>query len=254
MTLASTPSTTARSQIEQKLDLIVGPAFAVLLAVIGGAVWLYSDLDQTTLSILSPDKLQKQIIDTIILGFASSAIVVLVAIPIGIAVTRKGAPRLKSFLVNSLGLAQAIPAYGLIVIFFSWMGSGIVTVIFALATFSLLPVLRNTIVGLEQVDRAVIEAGRGMGYTRRQILFRIELPLAIPVIIAGIRTAVVINIGMAALAFIVGGGGLGETINSGLKLNRGPAILIGAVLVAILALVIDFLGSLAQRYFRPKGV
>jgi osmoprotectant transport system permease protein len=117
-----------------------------------------------------------------------------------------------------------------------------------------LPVLRNTIVGLEQVDRAVIEAGRGMGYTRRQILLRIELPLAVPVIIAGIRTAVVINIGMAALAFIVGGGGLGETINSGLKLNRSPAILIGAVLVAILALVIDFLGSLAQRYLRPKGV
>ena len=108
--------------------------------------------------------------------------------------------------------------------------------------------------GLEQVDQAVIEAGRGMGYTKRQVLFEIELPLAVPVIIAGIRTAIVINIGMAALAFLVGGGGLGETINSGLKLDRNPAILIGAVLVAILALVFDFLGALAQRYLKPKGM
>jgi len=253
VTIASPPAV-KRSNLSERLDLIVGPVFAVILGLVGFAVWLYSDFDQTTQSILAPAKLQTQLLQTILLGFASSALVVVVAIPVGIAVTRKGAPRLKSALVNTLGLAQAIPAYGLIVIFFSWMGSGITTVVFALATFSLLPVLRNTIVGLEQVDRAVIEAGRGMGYTRRQILFQIELPLAVPVIIAGIRTAVVINIGMAALAFIVGGGGLGETINSGLKLNRSPAILVGAVLVAILALVIDFLGAVAQRYLKPRGI
>jgi osmoprotectant transport system permease protein len=232
----------------------VAPIFAVILAVIGGAVWLYSDIDDTTLAILAPEKIQNQMIQTLVLGFSSSALVILIAIPIGIAVTRKGLPRLKGFLVDTLGLAQALPAYGLIVLFFSWFGAGIGTVIIALATFSLLPVLRNTIVGLEQVDHAVIEAGRGMGYTRRQVLFQIELPLAVPVIIAGIRTAIVINIGMAALAFLIGGGGLGETINSGLKLDRNPAILIGAVLVAILALVFDFLSAVAQRYLKPKGM
>jgi osmoprotectant transport system permease protein len=253
MTLVTHPKG-QRESLADKLDIIVTPVFAVLLAVIGLAVWFYSDIDDTTRSILAPEKIQGQLIDTIILGFASSALVVLIAIPIGIAVTRKGLPRVKTFLVDTLGLAQALPAYGLIVIFFSFMGSGIVTVIFALATFSLLPVLRNTIVGLEQVDQAVIEAGRGMGYTKRQVLFQIELPLAVPIIIAGIRTAIVINIGMAALAFLVGGGGLGETINSGLKLNRNPAILIGAVMVAILALVFDFLSALAQRYLKPKGM
>ena len=232
----------------------MAPIFAVILAVIGGAVWLYSDIDDTTLAILAPEKIQNQMIQTLVLGFSSSALVILIAIPIGIAVTRKGLPRLKGFLVDTLGLAQALPAYGLIVLFFSWFGAGIGTVIIALATFSLLPVLRNTIVGLEQVDHAVIEAGRGMGYTRRQVLFQIELPLAVPVIIAGIRTAIVINIGMAALAFLIGGGGLGETINSGLKLDRNPAILIGAVLVAILALVFDFLSAVAQRYLKPKGM
>ncbi len=253
MTLASLPRA-ERSSLAERLDLIVAPIFAIILAVIGGAVWLYSDVDDTTRAILAPEKLQAQLAQTLVLGFSSSALVIVVAIPIGIAVTRKGLPRLKNFLVNTLGLAQALPAYGLIVLFFSFFGAGIGTVIVALATFSLLPVLRNTIVGLEQVDNAVIEAGRGMGFTRRQVLFEIELPLAVPVIVAGIRTAIVINIGMAALAFLIGGGGLGETINSGLKLDRNPAILVGAVLVAILALVFDFLSAVAQRYLKPKGM
>lgn len=243
-----------KTKLAEGLDLVVSPVFAVVLALIGLAVWFYSDMDSTTLSILSPDKLRNQLVQTIVLGFASSALVVVIAVPVGILVTRKGLPKLKNFLVEALGLGQALPAYGLIVIFFTWFGSGITTVILALATFSLLPVLRNTIVGLEQVDRAVIEAGRGMGYTRRQVLFEIELPLAVPVIIAGVRTAIVINIGMAALAFLVGGGGLGETINSGLKLDRNPAILIGSVLVAILALIFDFLSALAQRFLKPKGL
>lgn len=253
MTMVSSPQV-ARSTLAARLDLIVSPVFAVILAIIGGAVWLYSDIDDTTRAILAPEKLQKQLWETLVLGFASSALVIVIAIPIGIAVTRRGLPRLKSFLVDTLGLAQALPAYGLIVLFFSWFGAGIGTVILALATFSLLPVLRNTIVGLEQVDQAVIEAGRGMGYTKRQVLFEIELPLAVPIIIAGIRTAIVINIGMAALAFLIGGGGLGETINSGLKLDRSPAILIGAVMVAILALIFDFLTAVAQRYLKPKGM
>jgi osmoprotectant transport system permease protein len=249
-----TPNLNNRSPLSERLDLIVSPIFAVILAVVGGAVWLYSDIDSTTAAILAPDKLQRQLYETILLGFSSSFLVVVIAIPLGVLVTRKGFPRLKNFLVDTLGLAQALPAYGLIVIFFSFMGAGITTVIFALATFSLLPVLRNTIVGLEQVDKSVIDAGRGMGYTARQILLKIELPLSVEVIIAGIRTAIVINVGMSALAFLVGGGGLGETINSGLKLDRAPAILIGAVLVAILALVFDFLSALAMKYLKPKGL
>ena len=248
------PNLRNRTPLSERLDLIISPLFAVALAIIGGVVWLYSDLDDTTISILAPEKLQRQLVETITLGLASSLLVIAIAIPLGILVTRKGFPRLKNFLVDTLGLAQALPAYGLIVIFFSFMGAGITTVILALATFSLLPVLRNTIVGLEQVDKAVIDAGRGMGYTTRQILMKIELPLSVEVIIAGIRTAIVINVGMSALAFLVGGGGLGETINSGLKLDRAPAILIGAVLVAILALLFDFISALAQKYLKPKGL
>lgn len=243
-----------RTPLAERLDLIVTPVFALLLLLLGATVWLYSDMDNTTLDILRPDRLLRQAQQTIILGLASSALVVTIAIPIGIIVSRRGFPRIKNFLVDSLGLAQALPAYGLIVIFFTWLGAGLATVVYALALFSLLPVLRNTIVGLEQVDKSVIEAGRGMGYTKLQVLLKIELPLAIPVIIAGVRTAIVINIGMAALAFLIGGGGLGETINSGLKLNRPAAIFLGAVMVAILAIIFDFLSALAQRFLKPKGL
>ena len=225
---AIAPTLRQKTPLSERLDLIVTPVFAALLALLGVVVWLYSDVDEVTREILAPEKILRQINQTLTLGFLSSLLVVVIAVPIGIIVSRRGFPRLKNFLVDFLGLAQALPAYGLIVIFFTFMGTGITTVVYALALFSLLPVLRNTIVGLEQVDKSVIDAGRGMGY--------------------------VINIGMAALAFLVGGGGIGETINSGLKLNRAPAIFIGAVMVAILAMVFDFLSALAQKYLKPKGI
>ena len=236
------------------LDLVVTPALFLILAVLLFVVWNYSEFDQTTTNILEPSKLLRQLNEQLYVAFWSTVLVVVVAVPIGILVTREGAPKIKNTLVSILGLGQALPAYGLIVLFFVWLGQGATTVIIALATFALLPVLRNTIVGLEQVDKSVIEAGKGMGMTAFQRLRRIELPLSVPVIMAGIRTATVINVGMAALAFLIGGGGLGQTINAGLKLNRPTAIFVGAVLVALVALAFDFLGGLAQRYLRPKGV
>lgn len=242
------------SWTSEQLDLIVTPVLALGLALLLATVWIYSDFDETTTRILEPSELVRQTYQQLYLAFFSTLLVILVAVPIGILVTRDAAPRIKDGLVSVLGLGQAVPAYGLIVLFFVWLGSGPTTVIVALATFALLPVLRNTIVGLEQVDRSVIEAGKGMGMTGRQSLTRIELPLAVPVIVAGIRTAAVINVGMATLAFLIGGGGLGETINAGLKLNRPTAIFVGAALVALIALLFDFLGGLAQRYLRPKGV
>jgi ABC-type proline/glycine betaine transport systems, permease component len=211
---------TTRRWRADSLDLIVTPALFLILATLLIVVWNYSDFDQTTTNILEPAKLWRQFQEQLFVAFWSTVLVVVIAVPIGILVTRENVPKIKDTLVSILGLGQALPAYGLIVLFFVWLGQGAVTVIIALATFALLPVLRNTIVGLEQVDKAVIEAGKGMGMTGVQRLAKIEMPLSVPVILAGIRTATVINVGMAALAFLIGGGGLGETINAGLKLNR----------------------------------
>jgi len=253
---ATTPvdSSWLLERIRGNVELYITPVFFAILATAAGAMWVYSDFDFQTNDILEPSKLVSQTREHIILTFWSTLIVLLIAIPLGILLTRR---RFRKFSGPILGVAnggQAIPAYGLLVLFAAWLNPDVMTAIVALTVFSMLPVLRNTMVGLDQVDKSVIEAGRGMGLSKMQVLRQVELPLAVPVILAGIRIALVINVGTAALAFLIGAGGLGETINSGLKLRRDTAVFIGGTLVAMLALVIDFMAALIERYLRPKGV
>lgn len=259
MTTSAAPVTTGRTTtamdvFRDRIGLIITPAMFSLLAVSTIIVWTYSNFDRTTADILEPEKLINQFRSHINVTFWSTLLVILIAIPLGIFLTRPAYRRFAGPVLSVANSGQAIPAYGLIIIFFTWLGRGAVTAVMALTVFAILPVLRNTMVGLDQVDKATIEAARGMGMSKRQTLLRIELPLSVPVILAGVRTALVINVGMAALVFLIGAGGLGETINSGLKLQRNTAIFIGAALVAMLALVIDFLAALAERYLRPKGI
>jgi osmoprotectant transport system permease protein len=199
-------------------------------------------------------KLWPQTVELLTIAFAATAVVVLVAVPLGIVLTRPSMRKVAPYVLTVANSGQALPAYGLLILFLILMGQGTSTVVWALALYALLPVLRNTMVGLDQVDRSTIEAGRGMGMTKRQALTGIELPLAVPVIIAGVRTATIINIGMATLAFLIGGGGLGITINSGLKLQQNEVLIVGAVMVAIVALTFDWLGALAERYLKPRGL
>jgi osmoprotectant transport system permease protein len=199
-------------------------------------------------------KLWPQTVEQVTIAVWSTVIVVLIAVPAGIALTRPALRRYGPAVLSIANAGQALPAYGLLVIFLVMLGQGLTTVIWALVLFALLPVLRNTMVGLDGVDKSTIEAGRGMGMTKMRALLRIELPLAVPVIIAGVRTAMVINIGMATLAVLIGGGGLGITIYSGLKLQQDPVLLVGAGLVAIIALSFDWLGAVAERYLRPRGI
>lgn len=199
-------------------------------------------------------KLWPQTVQHLRIAFWSTAFVIAIAIPIGIVLTRPAFRRIGPYIVAVANSGQALPAYGLLILFLGLSGQGTATVISALVVYAILPVLRNTMVGLDNVDRAVIEAGRGMGMTRVQVLTRIELPLAVPVILAGVRVAMILNIGMATLAFLIGGGGLGVTINSGLKLQQDPVLIVGGVLVAIVALTFDWVGAVAERYLRPKGL
>ncbi|MCB2223687.1 MAG: ABC transporter permease [Actinobacteria bacterium] len=236
------------------IGLVITPVMALILLGTMLWVWNTADIDQTTRNILEGSKLRGQFQEHLFMAAWSTVFVIGIAVPLGILLTR---PRFKRFATPVLTFAssgQAIPAYGLLILFFTWIGTGPWTSIYAFTLYAILPVLRNTIVGLEQVDDAVIEAGRGMGMTKLEALRKIELPLSVPVILAGIRTALVINIGMAALAVFIGGGGLGETINSGLKLRRDVATFMGAGIVAMLALVVDWLAALAERYLRPRGV
>jgi osmoprotectant transport system permease protein len=237
------------------LGLIVMP---IVLAAAAGGLWWHidrSDKDQQTASALQWDtKLYPQLRDHITLSLWSTLWVLLIAVPLGILLTRPRFARLGAPILSAASAGQAVPAYGLFVIMLSWLGRGPRTAILALVVFTVLPVLRNTMVGLEQVARSVVEAGRGMGMTKVQALRRIELPLAVPIILAGVRTALVINVGMASLAFLIGGGGLGITINSGLKLSRDLVLFSGAAMAALLALTIDWLAAVVERVLRPRGL
>ena len=233
------------------------------IAALAGLLYLYydslgltsGDAPRQMTSALSWDgKLRPQMVEHLEIAFWSTLIVVLVAIPLGIALTRPALRRFAPAILTVANSGQALPAYGLLVLFLILMGQGQFTVIVALALYALLPVLRNTMVGLDAVERSILEAGRGMGMTRLQVLGRIEMPLAVPVIIAGVRTAMILNIGMATLAFLIGGGGLGITINSGLKLNQNDVLIVGGWLVALVALTFDWVGAVAERYLRPRGL
>ena len=235
-------------------ELAMNPAFAVLLISGLLVVWVYGEYDATTADILRGSRLWRQAGQHLVVTFWSTLLVLLIAIPLGVALTRPALRRFAGPVLTVATSGQAIPAYGLIILFYVLMGTGTTSAVVALATFAVLPVLRNTMVGLDQVDSAIIEAGRGMGLSRWRALVQIELPLAVPVILAGVRTALVINVGMASLVFLIGAGGLGETINSGLKLQRDTAIFVGGALVALLALIVDFAAGLLERFLRPKGL
>jgi osmoprotectant transport system permease protein len=133
-------------------------------------------------------------------------------------------------------------------------GIGTKTAVAALFLYSLLPIIRNTFTGIQDVDKSIIEAARGMGMTDRQILFRVELPLAMNVIMAGIRTSTVINVGTATLAAFIGAGGLGDFIFLGISRNIDALVLLGAFPAALLALLFDFILGKLERWTTPRGL
>jgi osmoprotectant transport system permease protein len=168
-----------------------------------------------------------------------------------------------NFFARELSLAIAsvfltIPSLALFTIFIPLVGLGFAPSFIALFLYSLLPILRNTITGLDGIDRSVVEAAEGMGLTRRQVLFTIELPLAWPVILAGIRVSSMLVVGIAAIATLVAGGGLGDFIKNGLARlplpNSLEAIWTGTILCLILALVIDLILQGMKRATISKGI
>ncbi|HEX7064148.1 MAG TPA: ABC transporter permease, partial [Bacillales bacterium] len=148
---------------------------------------------------------------------------------------------------------QTIPNLAVLSLMMGILGLGFKTAAFALFIYSLLPIFRNTVAGIDSVDHHLIDAAKGMGMKPHQILFRIELPNALYSIMAGVRTAVVLNIGAAALAFMIGAGGLGAWIFTGITTFDNGLLLSGAVPVTLLALLVDYLLRLLESFVVPKG-
>jgi osmoprotectant transport system permease protein len=183
---------------------------------------------------------------------ATMLLAVAIGVPLGILVARK--PWLSKPILGSANVAETIPSLALLgfLLPVPWLGDRADRVaITALTLYALLPIIRNTAAGITGVEPAVREAARGMGLTSRQILFQVELPLSISTVLAGVRVATVLTIGVATIAAAVGAGGLGEFIFRGLAMVNNQLILAGAIPAALLALTADFFLSVLERRLRP---
>jgi osmoprotectant transport system permease protein len=183
----------------------------------------------------------------------STLFATLIGIPLGIVIAHW--PRLNKPVLASANIIQTIPSLALFgfLLPVPWLGARSDRLaILALTLYALLPIIRNTYTGIRGVDPAITEAGRGMGLTESQLLFQVELPLAVSVILSGVRTAVVISVGLATIAAAIGAGGLGEFIFRGLAMVDNRVILAGAVPAALLALLADFGVGWLERRLQPR--
>jgi osmoprotectant transport system permease protein len=233
--------------------------FYMPLALTGVCVALYLWIHSLQLDSIERRSLNAAVIGQLLwqqiaITVVSAILVVAIAVPLGILLTRSSAQRLTTPIISVVNIGQAVPSIGVLVLIAIFYGLGFWPAVAAFVLYSILPVLRNTMVGLEQIDPAYIEAGRGMGLSSAAVLLRVELPLAIPVMLAGIRTALVILVGTATLATFVGAGGLGQLIVTGNNLGRTSILLTGSILSAVLALSVDWLAGVAEELLRPKGL
>lgn len=234
---------------------LFGIPVLVAVVMIGWLIWrLNADLDSVVMRTMNWSSMGAFLWQHIKLTIVGTVLVMVVAIPLGIALTR---PRLRRFSAPVVAFAnggQAAPSIGLLVLLAMWLGFGFWTAILALGIYAILPVLQNTITGLNGVDHTLTEAGRGMGMSAAAVLLRIEIPLAVPVIMSGVRTALVLMVGTASLATFINAGGLGIYITTGVNLFRNELLITGAILIAALALMIDWVGRVLEYAVRPKGM
>ncbi|MFE9400226.1 ABC transporter permease [Streptomyces sp. NPDC006530] len=218
-------------------------------------VWItHVDLDSIAKNSLDNGNVQLRLWQHVKLTAISTFWVLIIAIPLGIALTRRGVSRAAPLVTAVANIGQATPAIGLLALLVIWLGIGPGTAIVGMVIYAVLPVLSNTVAGLRAIDPQLVEASRGIGMSALGTLGKVELPLAVPLILAGVRTALVLNVGTATLATFGGGGGLGDLITSGIQTQRMPVLVLGSILTVALALLVDWLASLAEVALTPRGL
>ena len=199
------------------------------------------------------DRAPQHINEHLVLVSIVLAVAISIALPIGILLTREKYKKLSGPVMTVLNAGQTIPPLAVIAMFLPVWGLGFKSALYALVIYGLLPIARNTIAGLAGVNPEVKEAARGMGMSGVKVFLQVELPLALPVILAGVRTSTVLTVSTATLAGLVGAGGLGRLIIAGLTMNYPEFILVGAGLGALMAIFFDRLMNVVERFFGPPG-
>lgn len=236
----------------RRLALVPGLVVAALLVT-----WLWfrnAHLDSIAQNSLTGGNVTLRLQQHLQLTVVSTFFVLIIAIPLGVLLTRQKLRKATPVAVAVANLGQAVPSLGLLVLLVFWLGIGARTAIIGIVIYAVLPVLANTIAGLRAIDPGTIEAARGIGMSPLGVLGRVELPLAVPLILAGVRNALVLNVGTAALATFVGGGGLGDLISAGITNQRMPVLLLGSLLTVAVALLVDWLAGVVELLLRPRGL
>lgn len=196
----------------------------------------------------------KALLEHILIVLITVTIAIIISVPLGVFLTRPKFTKFGLFALNILNILQAIPGLAIIALALPVLGLGMKPAVLALLFQSLLPIVRNTIAGLLGVNSNVKEAASGMGMSQHKILLEVELPLALPIILSGIRTATVYVVSMGTLASLIGAGGLGNLIMGGLSLFRPEYLIVGAGLGAIMAVLLDRLLSYLEFRITPPGM
>lgn len=235
------------------LNLAGAGRLLVLVAVFLAGVWSQSSGVIDDFIFYLPD-VHYLAVQHLWLTVMSAGLAILVAIPLGIWLSRPSMARVAESMMQVLNVGTTIPTLAVLALSMSFLGIGTVPAVFGLFVATLLPIARNTYTGLKGVDPALKEVAAGIGMSPTQRLLRVELPNALYVIFAGIRTALAINIGTVPLAFLIGAGGLGELIFTGIDLYDPVMMLSGAIPTALLAIVVDMLIAITAFVVVPRGV
>ncbi|MDQ3709372.1 MAG: ABC transporter permease [Actinomycetota bacterium] len=232
------------------MPLFVGAAFLLLYLWVQG-----QQIGEVEQRVLNANAIRRAITQHLQISLWSTLLVLLTAIPAGIALTRPWARGITPAILAIANIGQGVPAIGtFVVVYLVFLRNGQNASIVGLAIYCFLPVLRGTMVGLEQVDRDLIKAARGMGLSKSMILRRIELPMSVPILLTGVRTALVLNVSTAVLAGFIAGGGIGAILLQGFGLRRQATIVTGSVLAGGFALLADWVGRIVEDVLRPKGL
>ncbi len=232
----------------------VAQPLVALAAIVGVLVYTNTKTLSTKQGLLANGELVSGFTRHLQLTVMAAVLVIVISVPLGVVLTRGPVRRFSGAVLAVAGFGQAVPAVGLVVLAALYFGVGMGPFIGALTIYGILPVLANVVVGLDGVDRRLIEAGRGMGLSAFAVLRSVELPLAVPVMLTGVRTAIVLMCGTVSFAALVGAGGLGALLVTGIKLGEKPLLVVGAVLIAALALFLDWLARIVEILATPKGL
>lgn len=245
---------TASTERPSFLRLVIQPVACIAVVAAALIYVRVADVSVSEQRSLGTSTLLILLREHLVISIIATVLVCVVAIPVGVALTRGPMRRYSKPVITVAGFGQAAPAIGLIALGAAIFGIGRVGAIAALTVYGVLPIIANTVAGLDGVDPRLVEAARGMGMTAWATLLRVELPLALSVIVAGVRTALVLIVGTAALATFTGAGGLGSLITTGITLQQQVTLVVGAILVAALALFIDWLARLVETFTAAKGM